>query len=532
MLIVPSSQVKYDPEKEAKYSLDAKHAELARIEKNKQLLEQSKQAEKIDDSMLEKLLARMIKNIHVEIKSIHVRYEDHVTFKPHEFAIGLTLNRLALESCNTSWTTAENMKDMYSIPQIFKLLTLDGFSIYLNPSLMQFSKQASSAYLKLFHDSIATTENIPPDYQYLLGPINVKAKLKLNPKPETDGSNYQIPKVWLDLEMEKLRIGLTKRQYATLLQLGEGLDRAKKAAPFRKFRPDVPSYRGHYKDWWKFAYKCVLEEHVVRCRRNWNWAHMKQHRDLCREYAEVYQTKLTSKKPVPAIEERLTHCERHLDLFNLVVIRQQIELEVERLAEKQKNIKAERGWFGFLWGSSQQKEEEELNSAAAIMKRFQDAMTPGEKEKLYRAIDYQENSAPAHYPEHYEMVDMMFYLHGLQIIVSDTDKDDPSVLDVALNGVRSAFKLRPAANSIFVTISLKEMRMLGVKQANEIPSLVLSEHGHSDVLFSVSYEKNPLDKSCGDRVIVTSKSVHFVYDAQTIIELVKLFKVGIIFIFI
>ncbi|XP_074114843.1 vacuolar protein sorting 13C isoform X2 [Cotesia typhae] len=526
LLIVPSSQVKYDPEKEAKYSLDAKRAEFARIEKNKQLLEQSKQAEKIDDSMLEKLLARMIKNIHVEIKSIHVRYEDHVTFKPHEFAIGLTLNRLALESCNTSWMTTENMKDMYSIPQIFKLLTLDGLSIYLNPSLMQFSKQTSSAYLKLFHDSIATTENIPPDYQYLLGPINVKAKLKLNPKPETDGSNYQIPKVWLDLEMEKLRIGLTKRQYATLLQLGEGLDRAKKATPFRKFRPDVPSYRGYYKDWWKFAYKCVLEEHVIRCRRNWNWAHMKQHRDLCREYAEVYQIKLTSKKPVSAIEERLTHCERHLDLFNLVVIRQQIELEVERLAEKQKNIKAERGWFGFLWGSSQQKEEEELNSAAAIMKRFQDAMTPGEKEKLYRAIDYQENSAPAHYPEHYEMVDMMFYLHGLQIIVSDTDKDDPSILDVALNGVRSAFKLRPAANSIFVTISLKEMRMLGVKQANKIPSLVLSEHEHSDVLFNVSYEQNPLDKSCGDRVIVNSKSVHFVYDAQTIIELVKLFKVS------
>ncbi|CAG5075993.1 Similar to Vps13: Vacuolar protein sorting-associated protein 13 (Drosophila melanogaster) [Cotesia congregata] len=525
LLIVPSSQVKYDPEKEAKYSLDAKHAELARIEKNKQLLEQSKQAEKIDDSMLEKLLARMIKNIHVEIKSIHVRYEDHVTFKPHEFAIGLTLNRLALESCNTSWMTTENMKDMYLIPQIFKLLTLDGFSIYLNPSLMQFSKQASSTYLKLFHDSIATTENIPPDYQYLLGPINVKAKLKLNPKPETDGSNYQIPKVWLDLEMEKLRIGLTKRQYATLLQLGEGLDRAKKAAPFRKFRPDVPSYRGHYKEWWQFAYKCVLEEHVVRCRRNWNWAHMKEHRDLCREYAEVYQTKLTSKKPVPAIEERLTHCERHLDLFNLVVIRQQIELEVERLAEKQKSIKAERGWFGFLWGSSQQKEEEELNSAAAIMKKFQDAMTPAEKEKLYRAIDYQENSAPAHYPEHYEMVDMMFYLHGLQIIVSDTDKEEPSVLDVALNGVRSAFKLRPAANSVFVTVSLKEMRMLGVKQADEVPKLVLSEHEHSDVLFSVSYEKNPLDKSCGDRVIVNSKAVHFVYDAQTIIELVKLFKI-------
>lgn len=51
------------------------------------------------------------------------------------------------------------------------------------------------------------------------------------------------------MEMQKLRIGLTKNQYQVLMQLGEGLDQARKAAPYRKYRPDVPSYRGHYKEW-------------------------------------------------------------------------------------------------------------------------------------------------------------------------------------------------------------------------------------------------------------------------------------------
>lgn len=37
ILIVPTSQVKYDPEKEAKAQLEAKRAEIARVEKNKQL---------------------------------------------------------------------------------------------------------------------------------------------------------------------------------------------------------------------------------------------------------------------------------------------------------------------------------------------------------------------------------------------------------------------------------------------------------------------------------------------------------------
>lgn len=75
-------------------------------------------------------------------------------------------------------------------------------------------------------------------------------------------------------------------------------------------------------------------------------------------------------------------------------------------------------------------------------------MTPQEKEKLYRAIDYQENSAPAHYPETYEMIDTRFLLHELQIIILDTDKEHPCVLDLQLHSVEAGFKSRPSANAI------------------------------------------------------------------------------------
>ena len=40
--------------------------------------------------------------------------------------------------------------------------------------------------------------------------------------------------------------------------------------------------------------------------------------------------------------------------------------KVERLAEKERSLKAKRGWFGFLWSSTQAEETQELNSAAAI----------------------------------------------------------------------------------------------------------------------------------------------------------------------
>ncbi|XP_076294775.1 vacuolar protein sorting 13C isoform X2 [Lasioglossum baleicum] len=524
LLIVPTSQVAYDAEKESKVQLEAKRAELARVEKTKQLAD-TKSQEKLDDSMIEKLVARMIKNIHVEIKRIHVRYEDHVSFKDHPFSAGFTLDKFILESCTDTWKTDGNMKDMYAILQIFKCCTLDGLAVYLNTTATQFSSKPQSYYSDLFCSGIATTDHNPPGYQYLLGPINVNAKLKLNPKPETDGSNYTIPKVWLDLEMQKLRIGLTKKQYHTLVQLGEGLDHAQKKAPYRKYRPNLTSYRGHYKEWWHFAYECILEETVRRNRRNWDWNHMKQHRDLCREYANVYQTKLTAKKVAQEIENRLTECEKKLDIFNLVIIRHQIEMEVERLAEKEKSLKAKRGWFGFLWSTAQTEETEDLNSAAAIMRKFEQAMTPQEKEKLYRAIDYQENSAPAHYPETYVMIDTRFLLHELQIEFLDTDKEYPCILDLQLHVVEAVFNSRPAANAILVTASINEMKLLGTKQDDHVPSLFNShEHSAEKVLIYVSYEKNPLDKLCGDRVIVRSTSVDIVYDAQTVIELVNLFK--------
>jgi vacuolar protein sorting-associated protein 13A/C len=77
-------------------------------------------------------------------------------------------------------------------------------------------------------------------------------------------------------------------------------------------------------------------------------------------------------------------------------------------------------------------------------------MTPQEKEKLFRAIDYQENSVPAHYPETYEMIDTSFFLHGLQILLLDTDKIHPEILNLQLKGVHACFKSRPAANAILL----------------------------------------------------------------------------------
>lgn len=65
--------------------------------------------------------------------------------------------------------------------------------------------------------------------------------------------------------------------------------------PFRKYRPNLQTYKGHYKEWWHFAYKCIIESEVRRVRLNWNWNHIKNYRRMCKKYAALYQQKLQTK---------------------------------------------------------------------------------------------------------------------------------------------------------------------------------------------------------------------------------------------
>lgn len=51
-----------------------------------------------------------------------------------------------------------------------------------------------------------------------------------------------------------------------------------------------------------------------------------------------------------------------------------------------------KGWFG--WGSGGQKTDDE-----DIAAKFEKAMTPEERGKLYEAIDYQENQVATSYPK-------------------------------------------------------------------------------------------------------------------------------------
>lgn len=526
LLVAPNTEIKYDPVKEEKWKQEAKQAEIEKVEAAKKR-EREKDKPKPPDTFTEKLATQIVRNVQIFIKDIHIRYEDRVSKAKGSFALGITLHNLSVITTDQNWLPAIT-QDMTAM--IYKKLIIEGLSVYWNSNCPSYYDLTSPELQQAFRQGIATKDILAKGFQYVLGPINATSKLRINSKPETDGSGFKVPKILLNLELQKLLINISKTQYHDIMVLLDSMDRMARAAPYRKYRPDVKSYAGHYKEWWKFAYTAILEEEIRRKRRNWDWLHIRKHRKLCHEYSKAYQTKLTTAKPPADVVNTCQNCEKDLDVLNIVLVRQKIEVEVERrgLLDQAKKEK-QGGWFSSWWSSSPKVES---SDKIDFIKQFEEAMTPEEKQKLFRAIDYQENAAPAEYPVEFVAVDMNFVLHSLEVEVRDDACTIPRVLFAILQKVSAKFEQRPAGQAIKVNVSMQQFSVIGLKQGELLPKLAQTKSTSEDTspsahgpLLDIMFETNPLDKQCDQRVYVTSRPLEFIYDAQTINKVIDVFTV-------
>ncbi|XP_055946551.1 intermembrane lipid transfer protein Vps13-like isoform X4 [Argiope bruennichi] len=523
VVVIPNTGIKYDAEKEAKAAEAAKKAELQKLEEAK-----SKLSEKGDgkddkkDTFTEKLITQIIKNLQVKIKDIHLRYEDSFSDPKYPFSLGFTLHNLSFETTDEKWIPAI-IQENVSI--IHKLVVLDSLSVYWNSRSELFHKLSADDREVAMEKIIATSTFIPDNVNYMLGPINSKAQLRLNSKPEGDGSGFKIPKVWLNVVMEEIAVGLSRLQYQDLIKLLESLDRMTIASLYRKYRPDVPK-AGHAKEWWKFALDAVLEEDIRRKRRNWSWDRMKHHLDSCKKYKELYVLKLQGKKFTVEMTNQLNGYERDLDLFNITIMRKQAELEVSRSSKKE--VKPSwGGWFGsFFAKDNLQENAEDESTGKKIAKQIEEAMTSEEKQKLYEAIGYEEQPVVTEYPKEFVENKLLFLLHNLTVTLSDDTKSEPQVLKVNLKEVSASVEQRPAAQAMSFDAKIESFIVKGVPLGKTVPTIVTSRQfaGTNQPLLNIWFETNPLDESCDQRLHLYAQPLEIIYDAITVNNLVEVFK--------
>ncbi|XP_057624264.1 intermembrane lipid transfer protein VPS13C isoform X2 [Chionomys nivalis] len=539
LLVVPGASIKYDAEKEEKSLQDIKQKELSRIEETLQKaaekgahagefmyglenllykdVKPDKPKEAKKDTFLEKLATQVIKNVQVKITDIHIKYEDDVTDPERPLSFGVTLGEFSLLTTNEHWTPCI-LNEAEKI--IYKLVKLDSLSAYWNVGCCMSYHGSREHILDQLKREILTSRNIPPDHQYIFQPISASAKLYMNPCAE---SELKTPKLDGNVEVQNIAIELTKPQYLSMIDFLESLDYMVRNVPYRKYKPCLPLHT-NCRQWWKYAIDSVLEVHIRRYTQMWSWSNIKKHRQLLKSYKIAYKNKLTQAKVSEEIQKQIQDLEKSLDVFNIILVRQQAQVEVihsgQKLRKKSAEAGEKRGWFSGFWGKKESKKKDE---DSLIPETIDDLMTPEEKEKFFTAIGYSESSYNFALPKQYVAHILTLKLVSTSIIIRE-NRNVPEILRIQIIGLGTQVSQRPGAQALKIEAKLEHWYVTGLRQQDIVPSLVASIGDTSSSLLKIEFETNPENSPADQTLLVQSQPVEVIYDAKTINAIVEFFQ--------
>ncbi|XP_055453879.1 intermembrane lipid transfer protein VPS13C isoform X3 [Psammomys obesus] len=562
LLVVPGASIKYDAEKEEKSLQDIKQKELSRIEEALQKaaekgahsgefmyglenllhkdvkpgrkrkkhkkhfkkrfkgLDRSKDKPKEakKDTFLEKLATQVIKNVQVKVTDIHIKYEDDVTDPERPLSFGVTLGEFSLLTTNEHWTPCI-LNEAEKI--IYKLVKLDSLSAYWNVGCCMSYHGSREHILDQLKREILTSRNIPQNHQYIFQPISASAKLYMNPGAE---SELKTPKLDGNVEVQNIAIELTKPQYLSMIDFLESLDYMVRNAPYRKYKPCLPLH-SNCRQWWKYAIDSVLEVHIRRYTQMWSWSNIKKHRQLLKSYKIAYKNKLTQTKVSEEIQKQIQDLEKNLDVFNIILVRQQAQVEVihsgQKLRKKSAEAGEKRGWFSGFWGKKESKKKDDEESL--IPETIDDLMTPEEKDKLFTAIGYSESTYNLALPKQYVAHILTLKLVSTSIIIRE-NRNVPEILRIQIIGLGTQVSQRPGAQALKIEAKLEHWYITGLRQQDIVPSLVASIGDTASSLLKIEFETNPENSPADQTLTVQSQPVEVIYDAKTINAVAEFFQ--------
>jgi vacuolar protein sorting-associated protein 13A/C len=126
IVVQPKKNVRYNQQLEKEKELSTKKKKLENYESVRQLKSTAKKASAsmstpTGESFLTRLTETIINNLQVNIRKVHVRYEDTTDPKTEPVVFGLTIDTLDLASTGANWQKA-----------FIKVCILDTLTVYRN----------------------------------------------------------------------------------------------------------------------------------------------------------------------------------------------------------------------------------------------------------------------------------------------------------------------------------------------------------------------------------------------------------------
>ncbi|CAG5124462.1 unnamed protein product, partial [Candidula unifasciata] len=329
MVTGPLAKLSYDEEKEKKYEQEQKKVMLDALEEKWKISQGVQQDASSSSSWFSygtSMAANILENIQLNVKNVHIRYEDDKTNPSCPFAAGIIIKNLSIQSTDASLTP--KFVSHYEASEMFKLVDLTEFSVYCDSNVTMLGdlnmQELADA---LERDMFLSTSNKFEAHEYILQPITAQGKVRRNVSALPLRS-AATPRISVELTLCDMSLNLASDQYQNLNLWQREFTRHGLRRKYRKGRPSA-SILSSARQWWHFAQTAhldIIKERNKRLTKTF----LLERAKLITTYAKVYSAYLNGEVLTAQQKASKSAIEEQLDFDELKVIRKAVFLKVSK----------------------------------------------------------------------------------------------------------------------------------------------------------------------------------------------------------
>ncbi|KAI0361599.1 vacuolar protein sorting-associated protein 13 [Trametes cingulata] len=548
LLVVPSSESTYDPEEEERRAQAAKFERL----ENAELLHMrarsdvSTQDNPQSQGLLASLVTKIINNLQVTVRNIHIRYEDKLSVPGHPFAAGVTLAGFTAVSVNEKWQPAFIDSKAGAV---HKLARLESLAVYFDTDCQSLAGLSYQEFVEKFTALISKGDRTAA-HQFILKPVSGEGKITMNHKLDKETPRFDV-----QLSFDEIGVLLDDNQYRDAISLVDMYHFYTRQHQYQKYRPAAEEFeKNRPKALLKFATTAILDE-VRERRRRWTWEYFAERRDDRHRYVDLFKRKhLGPLSPqdvamLEALERKLSYEDLR---FYRSIARSQLrkdmatrrKLEEERKKQEPQNRTS---WSSWIWGSSASSAGETGAAPSNEEAAFTGEMTEEQRKELYAALDYDEKAAVAESldtPRDALKARVKAQLNrGSFALKTDPHGTDKEIISIVFDIFQATFLQRQdnfetslslggfavrdgtTQNTAYpLIVHVQEKR----SQSEIVKVLPVEEPGAApdlpDPFFFLKFEHNPLDERADNALTVRMRYMEIIYHKGYVEAVYKFLK--------
>lgn len=534
LLVVPSPQTNVDPKEEEERTQAAK---MERLE-NAELLHMRGQADVMpgdsqqSQGLIASLIAKVVNNLQVTVKNIHVRYEDKMSVEGHPFAAGITLAGFSAVSTNERWEAAFIESTAGAIHKLGKLQSL---AVYFDTDCESMAGLPPSEAIQRFTDLIATEANTS-QHQFILRPVTGEGRIVMNHKLDKSTPRFDV-----QLLFDEIGVVLDDNQYRDAISLVEMFHFYSRQKQYRSLRPTPEELsKNRPRALLRFAGTAIFSG-IQERNRKWTWAYFAERRDDRKRYVELFKQKSLGPlvgndlKMFESLERKLSYEDIR---FYRSIARSQLKKDYvarKKIEEERKQKQANQSrssWSSWIWGSSGS------DGSNAQEPSFSGEMTEEQRKELYDVLDYDEKTALAESfeaPRDALKARIKAQLRrGSFALKADPHGKAVEIVSVVFDAFQADVIQRP--DNLEMSVSLGGFRVFDGTTPNtlyhqivhvkdnisEDPEITTQEN--HEPFFFLKFENNPLDERADTALTVRMRHMEIIYHRGYVEAVYRFFK--------